>query len=340
MTPRSLLSHFGSLRATLAGLGLFAAVLLARLASGTLSTAALGGVMGLLSVNLLVALWAHPSFRRKLPLLVAHLALLAVVLLVGVGRLLSLEGRFELTQGEPFDGRLMDGESGPWHQERLQRLGLRHEGFQIDYAPGRKRGSTRNPVSWHDEDGQAQHAVIGDHRPARVAGYRIYTSPNKGFAPLLTWLPQAGQAEQGSVHLPSFPAQELHQSREWNLPDGRAVWVQLQVEEVLMDPATATRFEMPRAHVLVARVGDRRAELRPGDRMSLEGGTLVYEGLRTWMGYRITYDPTLPWLLASSLLAAGALAWHYARRWFLAPRQAAMASRARGPRHLTEAGDG
>ena len=340
MTPRSLITHFGSLRATLAGLGLFAAVLLARLVSGSLSTAALAGVMGLLSVNLLVALWAHPAFRRKLPLLVAHLALLAVVLLAGLGRLLALDGRFELTQGEPFDGRLMDGESGSWHQDRLQRMALRHEGFQIDYAPGRKRGSTRNPVRWQDEDGQERHAVIGDHRPALVSGYRVYTSPNKGFAPLLTWRPQAGEAEQGSVHLPSFPAQELHQSREWTLPDGRAVWVQLQVEGVLIDPATPSRFEMPRAHVLVVRVADRRAELRPGERMSLEGGTLVYEGLRTWMGYRITYDPTLPWLLASSLLAALALAWHYARRWLLVPRQAGRALSPAVARHLKEAGDG
>jgi hypothetical protein len=31
------------------------------------------------------------------------------------------------------------------------------------------------------------------------------------------------------------------------------------------------------------------------------------------MGYRITYDPTLTALLACSLLAAWALAWHYLR---------------------------
>ena len=37
-----------------------------------------------------------------------------------------------------------------------------------------------------------------------------------------------------------------------------------------------------------------RTVLRPG-------GTLVYEGLHSWMGYRVHHDPTLPWLLAAAL---------------------------------------
>jgi hypothetical protein len=60
----------------------------------------------------------------------------------------------------------------------------------------------------------------------------------------------------------------------------------------------------------VLRMGDaRRTAARPGVRIA--GGTLVYDGLRTWMGYRVAYDPTLPWLLAAALLAALSLGWHY-----------------------------
>ena len=55
-----------------------------------------------------------------------------------------------------------------------------------------------------------------------------------------------------------------------------------------------------------------RSSIAPGGSIALPGGTLVYEGLRTWMGYRVSHDPTLPWLLAASLLAALAMAWHYA----------------------------
>ena len=54
--------------------------------------------------------------------------------------------------------------------------------------------------------------------------------------------------------------------------------------------------------------------LERAGRMVKPGGRLVYEGLRTCMGYRVAYDPSLPWLLAASLLAAIALAWHYALR--------------------------
>lgn len=299
-------AHFGSLRSTLAVLALLAVVVLLRPAFWPLTA-----VMALLAVNLLAALVVHPAFRRQLPLLVSHLALLALVVLVALGRLLALDGRFELTQGVPFDGQLLDREAGALHLDRLQRLSFRHDGFEIDYAPGRKRGATRNSVTWLGEDGQPRSAVIGDHHPLVLQGHRFYTSPNKGFAPVLRWRPEQGEAVLGAVHLPSFPAQELRQSREWHLPDGRAVWVLLQTHEPLIDPQTHTRFAMPREHRLVVRVGELRAELAPGQPLALPGGTLVYEGLRTWMGYRVAYDPTLPWLLVASLLSALSLALHY-----------------------------
>jgi cytochrome c biogenesis protein len=119
----------------------------------------------------------------------------------------------------------------------------------------------------------------------------------------------------GAVHLPSFPMHELRQSREWPLPDGREAWVMLQFDETLIDPGKASAFRLPEAHRLVVRIGETRAALAPGERVALDGGTLVYEGLASWMGYRVAYDPTLPWLLAASLLTALSLAWHYARKF-------------------------
>jgi len=310
MKTHPLINHFGSLRSTLALFALLACVVLLRPALAPLAV-----VIGLLALNLGAALVVHPAFRRQLPLLVAHLALLALVLLVAAGRLLALDGRFELTQGEPFDGMLLDGQAGPLHVSRLQQLHFRHEGFEIDYAPGRKRGATRNAVVWVDDEGQPRSAVIGDHHPLLLQGHRIYTSPNKGFAPLLRWVPEQGEAQLGAVHLPSFPAQELHQSRAWTLPDGREAWVMLQINQTLIDPLQATRFEMPRDFRLVVRIGEQRAELAPGQALQVPGGKLVFEELRTWMGYRVAYDPTLPWLLAAALLAALALGVHYLQKF-------------------------
>ncbi len=306
-----LTAHFGSLRTTLALLALLAVVVMA-----TPSFTPLTVALGLLAVNLVAALFVHPLLRRQLPLLVFHLALLALLVLVGVGRLASLDGRFELTQGVPFDGRLLDKNAGPLYAAPLHRMAFTQHGFEIDYAPGRQRGATRNRVSWQGDDGSARSAVIGDHRPLVIDGHRIYTSPNKGFAPLLRWLPTRGEPVLGAVHLPSFPVHELRQSREWPLPDGREAWVMLQFDQTLIDPAKTSSFRLPDEHRLIVRIGSQRASLAPGERLTLDGGTLVYEGLRTWMGYRVTYDPTLPWLLAASLLAALSLAWHYARKFY------------------------
>ena len=290
----------------------------------------------------LLALMAHFGSLRHTLVLVALLAAvvllkpawwpLALVVGVGVGRLTALDGRFELTQGEPFDGSLLDRDAGALHVERLAELSFRHDGFEIDYAPGRKRGATRNAVTWHGADGQPRSAVIGDHHPLVLDGHRFYTSPNKGYAPMVRWVPEQGQPVLGAVHLPSFPAQELQQSREWALPDGRMAWVLLQWDETLIDPARATRFAMPRAPRLVVRVDHKRAELAPGQGLDLPGGRLVFEELRTWMGYRVAYDPTLPWLLVAALLSALALAVHYALKF--TSRRAAV------PRALAGAVDG
>lgn len=314
---KPLVTHFGSLRTLLVLLALLAAVVLARPATPWLAP-----VFGALALNLACALATHARLRRQWPLLLAHLALVVLVAGAGLSRLLSLDGRFELAQGVPFDGRLIDGAVGAWHADRLHALAFRHEGFEIDYAKGRQRGATRNTVAWTDDQRRPQRAVIGDHRPLLLHGYRITTTPNKGFAPLLRWTPAGGTPQLGAVHLPSFPVHELKQSNEFRLPDGRAVWVMLQIDGTLIDPAAPARFEMPRAHRLVLRLDGTRAELQPGESLALPGGTLQYEALSTWMGYRITGDPTLPWLLGAALVASLATAWHYVRK-FRAPRAAA-----------------
>jgi cytochrome c biogenesis protein len=41
--------------------------------------------------------------------------------------------------------------------------------------------------------------------------------------------------------------------------------------------------------------------------VTLDEGVLVYEGLTAWMGYKVFYDPTLPWLAAAALLAIASL---------------------------------
>ncbi len=273
------------------------------------------------ALNLLAAVATNPVFRRKTSLLIFHLALIVLILLIAASRLTYLKGQLELADGEVFDGQLTQEESGPWHPDRLNTLRFSNEGFTIAYAKGVRRGATRNRVAWTAADGSMQRAVIGDQDPLILSGYRFYTSHNKGFAPTFTWYANSGAAPvTGTVHLPAYPLHEHKQAIEWVPPNSKTpLWVMLQFDEVILDPAQPSEFRLPSRHLIVVRAGEERHELKPGERMRLAEGVLEYNGLRVWMGYTVFYDFTLPWLLAACLLAVLSLAWHFWSRFSARP---------------------
>jgi cytochrome c biogenesis protein len=254
-------------------------------------------------------------FRRQLPLLVFHLSLVVVLLLVAAGRLTYLKGQAELSDGESFAGELAQVDAGPWHGGDLARLRFVNRGFEVAYSPGLQRDATRNRVAWPGADGRWHEAEIGDQEPLRLAGYRFYTSFNKGFAPAFRWQPDGGPALFGTVHLPAYPLHQYRQARTWTPPGATTpVWVMLQFDEVLIDPGKPSAFRLPDAYELVVRVGDERTTLRPGESIRLPGGVLSFVGLKTWMGYTVFYDWTLPWLFAACIVAVASLAAHFWRR--------------------------
>lgn len=279
--------------------------------------------LGLLALNLIAAITANRAFRRQTALLVFHLALLAIVLLVAAGRLTYLRGATEVTSGAAFES-LAAYDAGPWHAGRMADVSFVNQGFTIRYSPGRTREETINRVAWRDESGLPRHGEIGDQLPLVIHGYRFYTTHNKGFAPLLIWRPFDGKPVRGSVHLPAFPLNEAGQEQHWRIPgDGQPVFMMLRYDEALLDPARHDVFRTPERHSLVVRQGERRAELRPGESMTLPLGVMTYEGLGTWMGYAVFYDWTLPWLLAACALAVLAMAWHFRDKYFARPWSAA-----------------
>jgi hypothetical protein len=305
----------GSLQLTLWLIGLLLAIVASVYLLPLLSGSWLALPFALLALNLLAALASNPKFRQQLPLLSFHLALLVLLLLVAVGRLTYLKGWVEVTVGEPFPGALTGQEAGPLHHDRLGEVNFRLEGFTIDYDPGPQRNATHARVQWLNERGVSQRGSIGDHRPLILSGYRFYTSHNKGFAPIFTWQPTAGKSITGSVHLPAFPAYQYGQMQDWNVPGSKLVLhTELRFDEVIIDPERPSFFRTPRQHVLVLRHGDASHELRPGESVSLPGGRLTYQELRTWMGFTVGADWTLPWLLATGLFAVMSLGWHYWRK--------------------------
>jgi hypothetical protein len=336
----AVLDRLASLRLTLFILAGLAAGVLWTYHSQQRTTLPLVLPLGLFAINLLAAIVVRPAFRRQPGLLVFHLALIAVLLLVAAGRLTYLRGHIGIATGAEAHGALDQEERGPWHRDRLAQAIFTNEGFAIEYGPGLQRGATYNRVSWLDADGRRHAQVIGDTRALVLHGYRFYTIFNKGFAPVFTWIPPQGAAVSGAVNLPSYPLNDYRQALEWSPPGTElSIWTLLEFEEAVLDPDLPGHFRLPERHSVVLRWADQRHDLVPGDTLALAEGTLRYDGLTTWMGYRVHYDWTVPWLFAACFIGIGGLGWFYWQRfsrhpWRAGPADAELAGRrapARGP---------
>ncbi|WP_246264341.1 cytochrome c biogenesis protein ResB [Aromatoleum toluvorans] len=274
----------------------------------------------LLAINLMAAVMTNGVFRRQTALLVFHLALVVLLLLVAAGRLTYLNGYVGVTEDVPFEGELSESDRGPLHAGALSGVRFVNRGFHIDYAPGLQREATRNQVAWQGSDGRWHDELIGDQKPLVVSGYRFYTTFNKGFAPTFRWRDTHGYVVRGSVQLPPYPLKEYSQAAEWSPPGSTlSIWVLLDIDEIILDPAEHTSFRLPEHYKLVVRIGRERHEMHPGDSLQTADGTLEFEGLRNWMGYRVFYDWTLPWLLAACAVAVVSLAAHFWRKFTARP---------------------
>lgn len=335
-------------------LALGAGVLTAYL-SEVRTTWALVVPLALLAINLSAAIITNASFHRQKGLLVFHIALVAIVLLIAIGRLTYLRGTLELTNGVLFDGSLTSVEAGPWHLGRLRDIKFYQDGFEIDYLPGTpnqgfgtdkkqettaqvspaaasepvvtdtigaRRGATRNRVHWLDKKGEWQSAVVGDNEPLVIYGYNFFTTSNKGFSPLFAWTPNGGTPVTGAINLPAYPSNEFKQYLEWTPPGSNLkLWTQLQFDDVIINPYKPSKFRLPERHKIIIRQGNDRHELKVGDSIKFPEGTLTYQELTAWMGYNVDHDWTIGWLLAACVVAMLSLTWHFWRKFAARPWQ-------------------
>jgi cytochrome c biogenesis protein len=270
--------------------------------------------LAVLTVNLLAAIATHPRFRRQLPLLAFHLCLLAALGLSLAALLTKLEARVEVLAGEALDPEsVVVTERGTLHPPgALDGLRFAHQGFRVDYGPGLVRGETRASVSLPGGSDATLPVPVGDTRPLVQDGFRVYTTSNKGFAAVLTWAPMGGPALRGAVHFPSYPLHDWRQVTAWRTPAGEPLRLELGVSVAPSQRAwvfDSARVPADLPITVHDEEGSRRVE--PGEWLAVAGGRLRYDHSTTWMGYRITYDPTLPWLLASGIVGALALGWHF-----------------------------
>lgn len=300
-----------SLKLTLVGLVLLGAASVAVYKLEHNATPWLAAPLLLLGLNLMAAVATNGVFRRNTALLIFHLALITIVLLAAAGRLTYLKGGAEVTEGEAFAG-LKHSEAGPLHPWRIDRVRFINEGMEIDYTPGPVRVSTVSRVRWLDSQGVERRSEARDNTPLVLLGYHFTVTANKGFAPVLLWQPSVGAEVAGAVHLPSYPSKAEAQTATWRPGTTKDdIWLMLPVKETLIPADKASRFRLPTDQTLVVRQGGGRWELRPGEQVQLPDGVLVYLELRTWMGYQVYYDWTVPWLLAASVVAVLSLGWFF-----------------------------
>lgn len=278
-----------------------------------------GVPLAIFGVSLLAALLTNPRFRHDLPLLGMHLGLFAFILLVLFSRLTYFVGVTTLNRGETFAGAMQVAEQGPWYFGDLKALPFFFDGVEEVFKSGERWETTANRVGWRDAENRERRAVIGDHRPLVLNGFNIYTSRHRGFTVGFLWESDGGQAEVGSVQLRSG---EYNQANEW-VVGGQSLWAMLQPDVSLrLQPGDVRQNygvrEVP--HTLVIRDGEQRHTLRRGERLRLSGGWLTYRSLDTWMGYRLIFDPAMPWMAAAGTLVVACMIWFYGRLFFAGRR--------------------
>ena len=266
-----------------------------------------------LALNLLSAIITQPGINRRPGLLLFHLGLLSICILVAVGRLTYFEARVEVNQNSAFDLRAMqDVRQGPWHSGELDKVQFVQRGYTVEYRAGLVRGATRSHLLIPDGRGGWSPEVVGDDTPLIMEGYRIYTTFNKGFAAVLTWISEQGEAMTGTINMPSYPLFEYKQANSWVPPGSKdeiKFWLRLDTG---YDLKADWMLDVAKTHgVLVVNNGEERVELQPGQGIDLPGGYLRYEALSTWMGYKIFYDPTLRWLFIAAMMTVFGLCLHY-----------------------------
>ena len=70
-----------------------------------------------------------------------------------------------------------------------------------------------------------------------------------------------------------------------------------------------------RYRLAVSSDGNAIADVGEGGVFRVDGGTVRVRDLRLWMGYRVDYNPVLPWLVVAAFFTLAALAVHVRQKF-------------------------
>jgi len=307
---KTLLVRIASLKITLLGIVGMIALALATYRNPGFGTVWLAVPLAVLAVNLLAAILTNSAFRQQSALLVFHVCLLAVILLIGAELMIRFNGHVELVEGEAFDAQAVEiVQQGAWHRLALDQVNFVQGRIAVDYRPGLIRHNTRSNVTEASANGQSRE--FGDGNNVTFGSYRFSTTFNKGWALILRWSGDNGIVQRGAINFPSYPEFDWKQANDWTTPGGERVALELRLDPVPSDTNWVLRSGESEFSVVINDARLDRHELKLGDSIRMQHGTLTVEDLRLWMGYRIDFNPLLPWIFASAMLALFALAVHF-----------------------------
>ncbi|HEY5643626.1 MAG TPA: hypothetical protein VIS31_12210 [Woeseiaceae bacterium] len=287
--------------------------------------------LSVLALNLLAALLVRHAFRQQAALLLFHVGLLVLLMLVAAGVLLRFDASVEVVEGTAFDAATVTPRGTGWlHSDKLDEVQFVQGPLEVRYLSGLRRDTTHSRVFLTRPDGSEIERDIGDRQGFSSNGYRFMATFNKGYSVLVQWRDLSGRETIGAVNLPSFPEFEWKQSNEWITPAGESLTLELKLaDRIPEDRPWLLRSRDVDYEVGIVGSGQFEATAGPGQSVAVAGGEITIVDLRLWMGYRIDYDPLLPWLLTAAFLALAALGVHMAQK-FAAPRAADSAVAAGG----------
>jgi cytochrome c biogenesis protein len=284
--------------------------------------------LSVLAVNLFAALIVRHAFRHQAALLLFHVGLLAVLMLVVAGVLVRFDGSVEVIEGETFDAGAVTVRGAGWlHPDRLDRVGFTQGPLEVRYLSGFQRDTTHSRVTVMRADGSEVRRDIGDRQGFTSHGYRFMTTFNKGYTVLVLWRGSGGEEVLGAVNFPSYPSFDWKQVNDWTTPAGETLTFELKLAQRVPDDSPWTLSSRDVGYTVGIANGSRTEEtLVPGESLAVRGGEITIVDLRLWMGYRIDYNPLLPWLLTAAFLSLGALGVHMAQKFRMPQREASAES--------------
>jgi cytochrome c biogenesis protein len=140
-----------------------------------------------------LTLSAEKGYSRETGNLIFHIALLASLILIAIGKLYSYEGQLIIKQGSGFCNEVLNYDS--WKPGRLAAEGKVHPApfciddltkFTATYTAEGEASEFRADVTYRPTlDAKPRKAAITVNHPLRLEGDRVYLI-NHGFAPTLT----------------------------------------------------------------------------------------------------------------------------------------------------------